>query len=98
MWANGPTSWSRRFFPPQRLASWYAVGPGEETTVTIPRALQEAIERGELSDEQLRELIAIEADALGLSVDEAIQLARERRLPRTYVGADLELLVRLLPA
>lgn len=67
-------------------------------TRTLPESLQNAIERGELSQEQLRELISIEASTLGLSTDDAISLARKRRLPKTYIGADLELLVRLLPA
>jgi hypothetical protein len=64
----------------------------------LPAALQEAIERGELTEAQLRELIALEAKALGLTYEEAVRKARDRRLPKNYIGADLELLVQLLPA
>lgn len=64
----------------------------------VPLDLQEAIERGELTGEQLRELITLEANELGLSFDEAVRRAKERRLPHTTIGADLELLVELLPA
>ncbi len=64
----------------------------------LPEALQEAIERGELTEDQLRELIALEAKALGLSFEEAVRKARDRRLPRNVLGSDLEFLVQLLPA
>ena len=64
----------------------------------LPPTLQEAIERGELTEAQLRELIALEAEALGLSYDEAVRQAKECRLPKTPIGLDLELLVELLPA
>ena len=64
----------------------------------FPAALQQAIERGELTEAQLRELITLEARELGLEFDEAVRKARERRLPHTHIGADLELLVQLLPA
>jgi hypothetical protein len=58
-------------------------------------ALQEAIERGELTREQLRELLEQEARALGLEVEEAIRRARLGTLPHTYIGADIELLAEL---
>ena len=64
----------------------------------LPEALQEAIEKGELTEAQLRELIALEAQALGLTYEEAVRRARDRRLPKNYIAADLELLVQLLPA
>jgi hypothetical protein len=64
----------------------------------LPTALREAIERGELTEEQLRELIAFEAQALGLDFNEAVRRAKARTLPRNYIGADLELLVDLLAA
>ncbi len=44
----------------------------------------------------MRELIAIEADDLGLTFDEAVRHARQRTLPKNDIGADLELLVPLL--
>lgn len=64
----------------------------------LPLDLQSAIEQGELTLEQLRELIELEAKALGLTFDEAVHRAKERRLPHNVIGADLELLVQLLPA
>ena len=62
----------------------------------MPPALREAIEQGELSQQQLRELIEFEAEDLGLSSDEAVRRAREGTLPKTEVGMDLELLVQAL--
>ena len=64
----------------------------------LPTDLQKAIERGELTEAQLRELIELEAKAIGLTYEEAVKKARERRLPKNYIGADLELLVQLLAA
>jgi hypothetical protein len=60
--------------------------------------LQKAIEEGELTDPQLRELIAHEAAEIGLSYEVAVSRARARTLPRNHIGADLELLVKLLAA
>lgn len=62
----------------------------------LPDSLRRAIESGELTQAQLRKLIELEARALGLKFDRAVRLARQRRLPRNYIGADLELLVNLL--
>lgn len=64
----------------------------------LPRKLREAIETGELTEQQLRELITLEARELGFTYEEAVRRARERRLPHNVLGADLELLVQLLPA
>lgn len=64
----------------------------------FPQALQDAIQNGELTQTQLRELIALEAQALGLDYDEAVKLAKERRLPKNPIGLDIELLIQLLPA
>ena len=66
--------------------------------MSASRSLRHAIEQGELTEEQLRELITLDAEILGLNIDDAIRLARARRLPKSYVGADLELLVGLLSA
>jgi hypothetical protein len=65
----------------------------------LPTALCEAIERGELTEAQLRELITLEAKALGLGYEEAVLRARAGTLPERYpLRADLELLVDLLAA
>lgn len=42
------------------------------------------------------EAIARDSEALGLSVAEAIQRARNGTLPRSYIALDLEMLVQLL--
>jgi hypothetical protein len=47
----------------------------------VSQELLEAIERGEVTAAQLRELIAGEAPELGLTLEEAIKRAREGRLP-----------------
>ena len=64
----------------------------------LPVELQQAIEEGELTDDQLRELITLEAKAIGLTYEEAIKRAKDRTLPQSLLGADLELLVQLLPS
>ena len=64
----------------------------------LPVELQQAIEEGELTDEQLRELITLEAKAVGLTYEEAIKRANDRPLPQSLLGGDLELLVQLLPS
>ncbi|MDA2930678.1 hypothetical protein MYX84_12160 [Acidobacteria bacterium AH-259-O06] len=64
----------------------------------LPKKLQKAIKQGELTEKQLRQLIALEAEAIGLSAEEAITLARKRTLPNNHIGGDLSLLVELLPA
>jgi hypothetical protein len=64
----------------------------------LPSDLVAALECGELTPEQLRRLIALEAEALGLSFDEAVARARAKTLPsRDVIASDLELLVDLLP-
>lgn len=64
----------------------------------LPPDLRKAIEQGKLTEDQLRELISLEAKALDLDYAEAVKMAREHRLPKSHIGADLELLVDLLPA
>jgi hypothetical protein len=64
----------------------------------LPKALQKAIEDGELTEAQLRELIRLEAEAIGLSYEEAVDRARKRSLPKSPIGLDIEALVQLLAA
>jgi len=64
----------------------------------LPTNVREVIERGELTTAELRALIRHEAQALGLTFRQAVRRARTRTLPRTHLGADIELLVTLLPA
>ena len=62
----------------------------------LPQTLQDAIENGELTEAQVRELIAFEAQAIGLHYEQAVKRARARLLPNNPIGADIELLVELL--
>lgn len=63
----------------------------------VPADIQAALEAGELSEAQLRELIRLEAEALGMTFEEAVAKARAGTLPRTLIASDLEMLVELLP-
>ena len=58
--------------------------------------LQAAIEVGELTIEQLRELIEEEAKELGLTFEDAQRMAKEHSLPKNALGSDLEFLFQLL--
>ena len=62
----------------------------------MPEDLARAIERGRLTQEQLRRLIAFEASELGLIYDEVIERARLGALPKDPIGSDLDLLVTML--
>ena len=66
------------------------------TNVHIPEDLVEALDSGELSQAQLRQLIGIEAAALGMSFSDAVAGARENTLPKDPIGSDLRFLVRML--
>lgn len=63
----------------------------------LPEDLCVAVESGRVTAEQLRQLIEIEADVIGLRYDEARALAAERRLPHNAIGGDLQLLFGLMP-
>ena len=72
---------------------------GEDAVGDVPPMLFAAIEKGQLTQAQLRGLITLEARALGLTFHEAVQRATARTLPRRDpISLDLELLVALLPA
>jgi hypothetical protein len=73
----------------RRIVDWATV---------IPPELSQAIESGVLTQDELRQLITIEAQAMGLTFDEAVRQAHARTLPRTALGSDIELLVELLAA
>ena len=65
----------------------------------FPADILAAMERGEpLSTEQFRRLIDVEALAIGLTFQEAIDAARLRALPQGPIGSDLSLLIEMLPA
>lgn len=69
-----------------------------KTPKQLPKELQEALDHGVLTQEQLQELIAFQAATLGLGYEEAVQRAYEDTLPRNTTGTDLRLLVSLLVA
>ena len=62
----------------------------------MTQELLRAIEQGELTKTQLRELIAHEAQEIGLTTDQAFEHARTGTLPPSAVGSDLRLLIGLL--
>lgn len=64
--------------------------------IRIPVALQDAIKGGSLTRAQLKRLIGLEAKAIHLSTEEAIERARAGELPRHYIADDIAQLVRLL--
>ncbi len=65
----------------------------------IPPEILEILDSGKfLTEAQLRELISIEAEWIGLTFDEAIELGRQNRLPKNDIGTDLWFLIRLLDA
>lgn len=66
--------------------------------MTVPDTLLEALESGTITRQQLRELIALEAKELGLTLDEAMRLAAEGALPTGPIGTDIEFLAGLLAA
>ena len=53
---------------------------------------------GDISVDQLRDIIRREAALLQLSFDDAVTRAKARTLPRNHIGDDISLLVELLPA
>jgi hypothetical protein len=59
----------------------------------VPQHLVDAIESGELTHEQLRELIEIEAAELGLTFEEAEEHARVGKLPKHGLGTSVETLL-----
>ncbi len=64
----------------------------------LPANLVKAIEQGQpITEEQLRELITVEAKEIGLSFDEAVRAAEEGTLPSgSLVASDVAFLVDLV--
>lgn len=64
----------------------------------LPANLVKAIEQGQpITEEQLRELITVEAKEIGLSFDEAVKAAQEGTLPPgSLLASDIASLVDLL--
>jgi len=66
------------------------------SAAAMPQHLLDALDRGKLSDAELRELIALQAAELGLTFEEAEARYRAGALPRDYRGVDLGLLFGML--
>lgn len=65
----------------------------------FPADILAAMENGEpLDNEQFRRLIAIEAQAIGLNYEQALDAARRRELPQGPIGTDLGLLIEMMQA
>ncbi len=64
----------------------------------LPANLVKAIEQGQpITEEELRELITVEAKEIGLSFDEAVRAAEEGTLPSgSLVASDVAFLVDLV--
>lgn len=69
---------------------------GDPVHRDLPEPLAQAVERGMLSQEQLRELIAFEAAQIGLTFDEAVCQARDGTIERGPYGSSIWLLVGAL--
>lgn len=63
-----------------------------------PQTLIDALASGDITTEQLTELIRCEADELGLTYEEAVALAEEGALPKGPLGTDIEYLLDMLVA
>jgi len=66
--------------------------------MTPQQKVLDAMQSGEITPEQLRELITCEADEIGLTLEDAVEAARTGKLPRNPIGIDLEYLIDLLQA
>ncbi len=64
--------------------------------VVIPDELARALEAGELSRDQVCELITLEASALSLSFAQAVDAVQRQTLPWSPISADLNFLVSML--
>lgn len=62
----------------------------------MPDDLLRALEEGEVTQEQLRALISLEAEELGMTFDDVVEAAKAYTLPKNALGTDLEFLIQLL--
>lgn len=60
-----------------------------------PPDLLAALEYGELTRDQLRRFIAWEASQFGMTFDQAVKAAEVGALPKTALGSDVDLLLRM---
>ncbi len=67
-----------------------------ESKPRMPASLVAAMENEVLSEEQLRDIVRIEAAQFGLKLEDAIELALQNRLPATPAGFDLQFHIFML--
>lgn len=65
-------------------------------TIACPPDILAALDGGELTRGQVRRLIAWEAGLMGLTFAQAVIAAAAGTLPRTVLGSDVALLLRML--
>lgn len=70
--------------------------PDRRRRTSVTEELKAALRSGELTEDQLRELIAVRADRLGLTFEQAVAAFHSDTLPRSADGADLALLISML--
>lgn len=77
----------------------YTLKPEDGAMGNLPANLVKAVEQGQpITEEQLRELITVEAKEIGLSFDEAVMAAQKGALPSgSLFASDIAFLVDLLP-
>jgi len=66
--------------------------------MTLPDTLRKALDTGTATEDQIRELITIEARELGMSYSDAIERAQAGTLPASPIGTDIEFLAELIAA
>jgi len=66
--------------------------------MTPPQTLIDALTSGDMTSDQLRELIRCEADELGLTLEEAVARAEDGTLPKGPLGTDIQYLLDMLQA
>lgn len=64
--------------------------------VPMPEHLIEAIEGEDLTEAQINEIIAFEAEQLGLTIPEAYELFRQQQLPHSPLGTDLRFWIAMV--
>jgi hypothetical protein len=66
--------------------------------MTLPEDLRDALERGTMTEDQIRQLIELEALELGLDYEQAVSMVKDGTMPASPLGSSIEFLVELLAA
>ena len=62
----------------------------------VPSDIVRSMLEGEVSQEQLRRLVIIEAEEIGLTLETAVEKWKTRSLPNSCIGSDLDFLIEML--